>query len=116
MTEAADDVQATAAPETDHSEEAATAAKRLSAFASRHGGAAHVYVEHISARRSRIVVVTKDGRYGDQVVGSQQAARDACATAGFEVSEGEWEREAVGAIRTTAFEWGLMGRGRAAGK
>ncbi|WP_153503072.1 hypothetical protein [Cumulibacter manganitolerans] len=116
MTDPADDVQATAAPESDHSEEAATAAKRLSAFAARHGGPAHVYLEHVSANRTRIVVVAQDGRYGDQVLRSQQAAIDACATAGFTVSEGDWEREAVGAVRTTAFEWGLMGHGRPAGK
>lgn len=97
-------------------EEATRAAKRLSQFAAAHGGAKFVYVEYVSASRSRIVVVVEDGRFGDQVVGSKQTALDACRTAGFEVLEGEWERDAVGAVRTTAFEWGLMGRGRPAGK
>ncbi|WP_134323274.1 hypothetical protein [Cumulibacter soli] len=98
------------------SEEASTAAKRLGRFASAHGGAKFVYVEHISAFRSRIVVVAEDGRYGDQVVGSHETAMTACASAGFDVLEGEWDRDAVGAVRTTGYEWGLMGRGRTAGK
>lgn len=115
MSEAADDVRPTAQAESEHSEQAATAAKRLGKFASSHGGAKHVYVEHVSANRTRIVVVADDGRYGDQVVDSYEAAMDACAKAGFEVQEGEWERDAVGAVRTTAFEWGLMGKGRASG-
>ncbi|WP_106847919.1 hypothetical protein [Blastococcus sp. Marseille-P5729] len=115
MSEAADDVRPTAQSDSEHAEQAATAAKRLGKFASAHGGAKHVYVEHVSANRSRIVVVADDGRYGDQVVDSHEAAMDACARAGFEVAEGEWGREAVGAVRTTAFEWGLMGKGRPGG-
>lgn len=115
MTDEAADVRSSSAPGHE-AEEAATAAKRLGKFAAAHGGAKFVYVEYVSASRSRIVVVAEDGRYGDQVVGSHAAAVAACERAGFEVSEGEWERDAVGAVRTTAFEWGLMGRGRAAGR
>lgn len=116
MSEPAHDVQAAATPDSDHAEQAATAAKRLKKFADAHGGAQHVFVEYVSATRSRIIVVAEDGRWGDQVVDSHQTAMDACATAGFEVSAGEWGREAVGSVKTTAFEWGLMGRGRPAGK
>lgn len=115
MTEPAEDVQPAAAPDSEHAEEAATAAKRLAGFARSHGGAKHVYVEYVSASRTRVVVVADDGRFGDQVLSSHAAALDACARAGFEVSEGEWERDAVGSVRTTAYEWGRMGRGRAAG-
>lgn len=112
-----DDVQAAPAPESaDHREEASGAAKRLSKFASSHGGAKFVYVEHVSSNRTRIVVVAEDGRYGDQVVNGYETALAACAEAGFEVSEGEWERDAVGAVRTTGYEWGKMGAGRPAGK
>jgi uncharacterized membrane protein YhfC len=115
MTEETADVHPSTAP-AEEAEEAARAAKRLSQFAAAHGGAKFVYVEYVSSSRTRIVVVAEDGRYGDQVVGSRDAALSACQSAGFEVLEGEWERDAVGAVRTTAFEWGLMGRGRPAGK
>lgn len=113
MTEEATDVSQRTAP-THDAEEAARAAKRLSRFAAAHGGAKFVYVENVSANRTRIVVVTENGRYGDQVVTSKQTALAACETAGFEVLEGEWERDAVGAVRTTSFEWGWMGKGRPA--
>lgn len=116
MSEAAEDVRPTGQAESDHAEQAATAAKRLGKFASAHGGAKYVFVEYVSATRSRIVVVAEDGRFGDQVVDSYEAAMDACARAGFEVLEGEWEREAVGAVLTTGYEWSLMGKGRPAGR
>lgn len=112
--EAADEVRQSTAPAHD-AEEAARAAKRLSQFTAAHGGAKFVYVEYVSATRTRIVAVAEDGRFGDQVVGSRDAALAACESAGLEVLEGEWERDAVGAVRTTAYEWGQMGRGRPAG-
>lgn len=114
MTDEAADVQT---PSPAHeAEEAARAAKRLTRFAAAHGGAKFVYVEYVSSTCTRIVVVAEDGRYGDQVVGSMKTALSTCETAGFEVLEGEWERDAVGAVRTSGFEWGWMGRGRPAGK
>lgn len=115
MTEEAADVRSASAP-AHEAEEAARAAKRLGQFAHAHGGAKFVFVEYLTAFRSRIVVVAEDGRFGDQVVGSRAVALSACETAGFEVLEGEWDRDAVGAVRTTAFEWGLMGKGRPRGK
>lgn len=114
MTDEAAEVRPTSS-QADEAEKATVAAKRLTKFANAHGGAKFVYVEYVSANRTRIVVVTEDGSYGDQVLTSHQSALDACAQAGFEVLSGEWERDAVGAVRTSGFEWGWMGRGRPAG-
>ena len=100
-----------------HAKAVKAAAANLGQFVSAHGGPATVHVEHISANRTRVVVVGEDGRWGDQVLPSYDAAKQVISDCGFEAEpEGEWSREAVGSVKTTGFEWGRMGSGRAAGR
>lgn len=100
-----------------HEKAVKAAVSSLREFVSSHGGPATVHVEYIAASRTRIVVVGEDGRWGDQVLPSYDAAKQVVAECGFEAEpEGEWSREAVGSVKTTSYEWGRMGTGRAAGK
>jgi hypothetical protein len=82
----------------------------LKAFAKRHGGATAV-ISYLGRRGARIVLVGADGAWGDQVAADPDVARAACDAAGVAVSEG-WGRELSEAVRTSGYEWGLMGRNR----
>lgn len=84
--------------------------KRLKRFTGEHGGATAV-VEYLGQKGARIVLIGRDGRWGDQVVAAgPEAATAACAEAGIEVKDG-WERELVTGIKTDRYEWGRMVRG-----
>jgi DNA-binding LacI/PurR family transcriptional regulator len=83
----------------------------LKAFATDHGGSATAVVSHLGRRGARIVLVGADGTWGDAVAADMEAARSACEAAGVPVA-GAWERELAEAVKTSGYEWGLMGRGR----
>jgi hypothetical protein len=83
----------------------------LKSFAAAHGGSATAVVEYLGRRGARIVVVGADGRWGDLVVEDVESGRAACEAAGVELVDG-WGRELADSVRSTGYEWGLMGRGR----
>ena len=110
-----DAAESTAAPARINDEAVKKASARLTKFANEHGGARHAYLEYVTANRARVVVVGQDGRWGDQVLDSYEEAQAVIAATGFEAEdEREWSREATSAVKTTAYEWGRMGRGRSA--
>jgi len=111
LTDAADEQAPTKTPK--HAEAIRAAAKHLTAFASAHGGAQWTFVEYVSPTFTRIVVVAQDGRYGDQVLPTKEAADAVVAATGFEVTP-EWDRESTDGVKTSGYEWGRMGRGRPA--
>jgi hypothetical protein len=84
----------------------------LAAFSNRHGGATAV-LEHTGRRGIRITLVGADGRWGDLMAATTQDAAAACAAAEVPVAEG-WGRELADSVRTSGYEWGLMGRNRPA--
>jgi len=88
-----------------------SAVAALKKFAARHGGSATAVIEYIGRRGARIVLVGADGTWGDLVVADVDSAKAACEAAGVKVIDG-WPREVSEAIRTSGYEWGLMGRGR----
>jgi hypothetical protein len=89
----------------------AAAVAAMKAFAAAHGGSATAVVEYLGRSGARIVLVGADGAWGDQVVADVAAARAACEAAGVTVADG-WGRELSDAVRTSGYEWGLMGRNR----
>ncbi len=80
----------------------------LKSFAAGHGGAKAV-VEYVGRRGARIVVVGKDGTWGDHFAESTDIARAACERAGVEV-ENEWERELIEQMRPSNDLWHSMRR------
>lgn len=106
-------------PEQDHphSDAVKSAAQNLRTLADEHGGLLSVHIEYVTFDRTRVVIVAKDGRWGDAVLPSYDAAQQVAETNGWEVEpEGDWSREAVASVKTTGFEWGRMGSGRASGE
>lgn len=98
-----------------HAEAIRVAVKQLAKFAGAHGGDKATFVEYLSASTSRIVVVAQDGRWGDVVLPSFEAAQKTVAKLGFTAVD-EWERETIDAVTSTGYEWGRMGKGKAAAK
>lgn len=96
-----------------HAEAIKAAAKNLKKFAAAHGGAATTFIEYVAASFTRVIVIAKDGSYGDQVLPTPDAAESVAEAAGFEVTP-SWDRETTDSVKTSPYEWGLMGRGRAA--
>ncbi|GGK23932.1 hypothetical protein GCM10010124_15580 [Pilimelia terevasa] len=80
----------------------------LRAFADGHGGATAV-VEYVGRRGARIVLVGKDGVWGDQFAQDTDTARRACELAALSV-ENSWERELVESMAPTNDLWRSMGR------
>lgn len=102
-------------PRDPHADAIRVAVKQLAKFAGSHGGDKATFVEYISASTSRVVVVAEDGRWGDAVLPSFEAAEKVVSELGFSVPDG-WERETIDAVRSTGYEWGRMGKGKAAAK
>lgn len=80
----------------------------MKSFAAGHGGATAV-IEYVGRRGARIVLVGKDGTWGDHFAESTDVARAACTRAGVAV-ENEWERELVEQMRPSKDLWRSMGR------
>jgi hypothetical protein len=80
----------------------------VKSFAAGHGGATAV-IEYVGRRGARIVLVGRDGAWGDQFAESTEIARAACAKAGVNV-ENAWERELVEQMRPSNDLWRSMGR------
>jgi hypothetical protein len=83
----------------------------LRSFVAAHGGSADAVVAHLGRRGARVSLVGADGVWGDQVLADVATATAACAAAGVPVAD-SWGRELSEAVRTSGYEWGLMGRGR----
>ncbi|GAA2516592.1 hypothetical protein [Pilimelia columellifera] len=82
----------------------------IQTFAAAHGGATAV-VEYIGRRGARIVLVGKDGVWGDQFAETTDEARRACAAAGIEL-DNSWERELLESMKPSNDLWRSMGRRR----
>ena len=80
----------------------------LRSFAAGHGGARAV-IEYVGRRGARIVLVGRDGEWGDEFAPGTDVARMACETAGVEV-ENEWERELMDLMRPNKDLWRSMSR------
>ncbi|GGJ81103.1 hypothetical protein GCM10010123_08620 [Pilimelia anulata] len=80
----------------------------LKAFAAGHGGATAV-VEYVGRRGARIVLVGKDGVWGDQFADDTDVARRACELAEVPI-ENSWERELVESMTPTNDLWRSMSR------
>ena len=80
----------------------------LKAFAEEHGGCKAV-IEYVGRKGARIVLLGRDGTWGDQFTSSTDIARVACEQAGLEVEKG-WERELIDHMRPSNDLWRSMGR------
>src|SRR5688500_7489743 len=80
----------------------------VKSLAAGHGGATAV-IEYVGRRGARIVLVGRDGAWGDQFAESTEIARAACAKAGVDV-ENAWERELVEQMRPSNDLWRSMAR------
>jgi hypothetical protein len=100
MADGSDTLTASAAPD--------SLVAGLKAFASEHGGGKAV-IEYVGRKGARIVLVGRDGSWGDEFTSSTDIARAACAEAGLEVERG-WERELIDHMRPSNDLWRSMGR------
>lgn len=80
----------------------------LKDFAEEHGGGKAV-IEYVGRKGARIVLLGRDGSWGDQFTSSTDIARAACDQAGLEVERG-WERELIDHMRPSNDLWRSMGR------
>jgi len=80
----------------------------IQSFATGHGGATAV-VEYVGRRGARIVLVGKDGVWGDQFAATTEIARRACESAGVEL-ENSWERELIDSMKSSNDIWKSMSR------
>ncbi len=81
-------------------------AREIRGFAKKHGGADAV-VEHLGQRGARIVLVGKDGAWGDLVAPACATAQAAAETAEVPV-HGEFGGELAARLRTGPYEWTRM--------
>ncbi len=87
------------------------AAREIQAFGARHavGGDASVegVIEHVARGGTRIVLVGRDGEFGDQFLATPEQAVRAAELAGMTVHE-KFPAELVGRMRTGPYEWKRM--------
>ncbi|WP_327291677.1 hypothetical protein [Streptomyces sp. NBC_01198] len=81
-------------------------ARGIRGFGAKHGGVDAV-VEYLGQRGARIVLVGKDGAWGDLVAPSYPAAQAAAETAEVTVHD-EFGGELAARVRTGPYEWTRM--------
>jgi hypothetical protein len=81
--------------------------KHIRRFTDAHGGGGDAVVEYVGRDATRIVLVGKDGAWGDQVVRDPDIARLAIAQAGVTLHE-EFPNDLAATVRTTKYEWSRM--------
>ncbi|MEU3172745.1 MULTISPECIES: hypothetical protein [unclassified Streptomyces] len=86
--------------------EAAKLARRISGFATAHGGA-EGQIAYLGQRGARIVLVGEDGDWGDLVAHSYPIARKAAERAGLTLHE-DFDGEFASKVRTGPYEWTRM--------
>lgn len=82
-------------------------AKRITAFASAHGGGAQGQISYLGQRGARIVLVAEDGTWGDLVAPSRELAERAAERAGITLRE-KFDGEMAERVRTGPYEWARM--------
>lgn len=83
-------------------------ARRISAFASAHGGApVEANVAYLGERGARVVLVAQDGAWGDVVARTYAVAQAAVARAGATVHEA-FDGEMAAKVTTGRYEWTRM--------
>jgi aspartate aminotransferase-like enzyme len=83
-------------------------ARRISAFASAHGGApVEANVAYLGERGARVVLVARDGAWGDLVAPTYAVAQAAVARAGATVHEA-FDGEMAAKVTTGPYEWTRM--------
>ncbi|OON74722.1 hypothetical protein [Streptomyces tsukubensis] len=85
---------------------AARIAKRIGAFARKHGGA-EGQLAHVGQRGTRIVLVGADGHWGDLFASDHEVAREAVRMAELTVHE-SLDGELASKMRTGPYEWKRM--------
>ncbi|MEU3182684.1 hypothetical protein ABZ707_00525 [Streptomyces sp. NPDC006923] len=92
-------------------------AKRIAAFAKRHGGA-QGHLEYVGRAGTRIVLVGEDGDWGDLVAPTHTVAKSAARKAGLTL-RASFDGEFAAKVRTGPYEWrrmaGIQVGGRANG-
>lgn len=86
---------------------AARLAKQIGAFARRHGGAAEGQLAYLGQAGTRIVLVGRDGDWGDLVAPSHHVALKAVEKSGITVHE-SFDGEFAAKVRTGPYEWTRM--------
>ncbi|MFD3485954.1 MULTISPECIES: hypothetical protein [unclassified Streptomyces] len=86
---------------------AARLAKQIGAFARRHGGAAEGQLAYLGQAGTRIVLVARDGDWGDLVAPSHEVALKAVEKSGITVHE-SFDGEFAAKVRTGPYEWTRM--------
>ncbi|MBT2541253.1 hypothetical protein J7E99_11170 [Streptomyces sp. ISL-44] len=104
MADTADTTAATADKKQDRT--AAKLAKQIGAFAKQHGGA-EGHLAHIGQAGTRIVLVGKDGEWGDLVAPAFAVAQLAAEKAELTLHE-EFDGEFAARVRTGPYEWTRM--------
>lgn len=85
---------------------AAKLAQQIGAFAKRHGGA-EGHIAHMGQAGTRIVLVGKDGEWGDLVAPAFAVAQLAAEKAALTLHE-EFDGEFAARVRTGPYEWTRM--------
>ncbi|MGW6241213.1 hypothetical protein ACWGBX_03430 [Streptomyces sp. NPDC055037] len=106
QSDAADENRALARREARDERRAARLAKRIGAFARRHGGA-EGQLAYLGEAGTRIVLVGEDGGWGDLVAPSYALASSAAEKAGLTLHE-SFDGEFAAKVRTGPYEWKRM--------
>ncbi|MFD6337277.1 MULTISPECIES: hypothetical protein [unclassified Streptomyces] len=106
QSDAADENRALARREARDERRAARLAKRIGAFARRHGGA-EGQLAYLGQAGTRIVLVGEDGGWGDLVAPSYALASSAAEKAGLTLHE-SFDGEFAAKVRTGPYEWKRM--------
>ncbi|MEV6418757.1 hypothetical protein [Streptomyces sp. NPDC051662] len=101
-----DEARALARREARDERRAARLAKRIGAFARRHGGA-EGQLAYLGQAGTRIVLVGADGGWGDLVAPSHAIASGAAEKAGLTLHE-SFDGEFAAKVRTGPYEWKRM--------
>ncbi|MGW0363562.1 hypothetical protein [Streptomyces sp. NPDC002990] len=106
MADTADTAETAGAADKKQDRKAAKLARRIGAFAEEHGGA-DGHLAHIGQAGTRIVLVGKDGAWGDLVAPTHAVARLAAEKAALSLHE-EFDGELAARVRTGPYEWTRM--------
>ncbi|CAL9405799.1 hypothetical protein [Streptomyces sp. enrichment culture] len=91
----------------DSSKQADRLAKRIGAFARRHGGSTEGQIAYVGQMGFRLSLVAGDGTWGDLMAPSEETARTAAERAGVTLKE-SFDGEMAEQMRTGPYEWSRM--------
>lgn len=82
-------------------------ARQIAAFADKHGGGVEAQLAYLGERGARIVLVARDGAWGDLVAPSYDIGQRALERSGVPVRE-DFDGELAAKVRTGPYEWSRM--------